>query len=307
MQGDSKVLSLSEAVRAYVRDGMTIAMGCALEGFIPFAAGHEILRQNRKNLTLVGPISDMLFDQMIGGGAVRRVIAAWVGNVSSGVGYHFRRAMEKSVPVPLDMLDHSNFSLALALNAGAMGIPFGVTRSLLGSDIGRNPDCFKEFPCPFTGQKLLAVKALNPDLTIVHAQKADAQGNVQCWGNFGVTMEAAMAAEKVMAVVEEVVPSDAIRADPNRTIIPGFKVCAVVHEPWGAHPSAVQGYYGHHDSFYLDYADNTRSEGDSAQWFRRFVYGVGSRREYLTLFDPAELKALEVRVSAPGPSVEFGY
>ena len=303
----SKVVTMEEAVREHVKDGMSIAMGCALESMIPFAAGHEILRQKKKNLTLIGPISDMLFDQMIGGGAVSRIKAAWVGNVSTGIGYNFRRAMERSIPGPLVMEDHSNFSIALALHAGAMGVPFAVTHSLQGSDISRNQSIFKEIVCPFTGRKLLAVKAVTPDLAIINAQRADEEGNIHCWGNFGISLDAAKAAKKVLAVVEEIVSPELIRRDPNRTVIPGFRVSAVVREPWGAHPSAVQGFYGHHDRIYVDYAQRTREEDDSRAWFDRFVYGVDGRKEYLKLIPPEELDALKVSRSVPSPVVEFGY
>ncbi len=150
---DSKIMSMREAVQRLVHDGMSIAMGLALESMIPFSAGHEIIRQRFKDLTLIGPISDMLFDQMIGGGVVARIIAAWVGNVSTGVGYNFRRAVEKGVPRPLNIEDHSNFSMALALSAGAMGAPFSVTHSRSGSDISKNHAWFRETSCPFTGKK----------------------------------------------------------------------------------------------------------------------------------------------------------
>ena len=303
----SKVVTMEEAVREHVKSGMSIAMGCALESMIPFAAGHEILRQKKINLTLIGPISDMLFDQMVGGGAVSRIRAAWVGNVSTGIGYNFRRAIEQSVPGPLEMEDHSNFSIALALHAGAMGVPFAVTHSLQGSDISSDRRVFKEIVCPFTRRKLLAVRAVTPDLAIINAQRADEEGNVHCWGNFGVSLDAAKAAKKVMAVVEEIVSPDLIRRDPNRTVIPGFRVSAVVCEPWGAHPSAVQGFYGHHDSVYVDYARQTRETDDARAWFDRFVYGVGSRSEYLKLFPRDELETLKVHRSVPSPSVEFGY
>jgi len=304
---DSKIMSLREAVRLLVHDGMSIAMGLALESMIPFAAGHEIIRQKFKDLTLIGPISDMLFDQMIGGGAVREIMAAWIGNVSTGVGYNFRRAVEQGVPHKLKVEDHSNFSMALALSAGAMGAPFSVTHSLLGSDISRDRTRFLEISCPFTAQKVLAVRAINPDLAIIHAQRADRYGNTQSWGNFGVTMDAAKAAEKVLVVVEEIVPPEVVRADPNRTIIPGFRVDAVAHEPWGAHPSAVQGFYGHHDSFYVDYSRETRTLEDNRAWFDKYVFGVDSRSEYLDLLSADVREQLMVRESAPTPSVEFGY
>ena len=303
----SKVVTMRQAVAEHVRDSMSIAMGCALEGFIPFAAGHEILRQKRRNLTLIGPISDMLFDQMIGGGVVGRVIAAWVGNVSTGVGYNFRRAVEHGVPHPLTVEDHSNFTLALSLHAGAMGVPCGVTRSLFGSDIPKDQKRFREMSCPFSGERLLAVRAVNPDLAVIHAQKADVQGNVQAWGSFGVSLDAVRAAGKVIAVVEEIVSTEEVRADPNRTIIPGFLVDAVVREPWGAHPSAVQGRYGHDDDFYVEYSRMTRNPEEAARWFDRWVYGVASRSEYLELLDPGVRRRLLVGQPAPSPVVEFGY
>ena len=303
----SKVLTMKEAVARYVRDEMSVAMGCSLEGCIPFAAGHEILRQGRRNLTLIGPISDILFDQMIGGGSVGRVIAAWVGNVSTGLGYHFRRAVEQGIPEPLRVDNHSNLSIALALQAGATGVPFAVTRSLLGSDIARNSDWFRSTSCPFTGEPLLAVKALEPDLAIVHAQRADSDGNTQFWGSSGVAGDAARAARNTIVVVEELVDSNVIRSDPNRTFLPGFLVSAVVVEPWGAHPSPVQGYYGHHDPFYLEYGRITRDPDQSRTWFNRYVYDVADRKEYINLFSSEEIASLKVSTSLPSGSVEFGF
>ena len=298
---------MREAVNRFVTDGMSIVTGCALESLIPFAAAHEILRQHKKNLTLIGPISDILFDQMIGAGAVRQVIAAWVGNVSTGIGYNFRRAVEQSIPHSLIVENHSNLSIAVGLQAGAMGVPFGVTYSLLGSDIRENTERFRRMECPFTGEKLLAVKAINPDLAVIHAQQADERGNIRGWGNFGVMIDAAKASKYVIAVVEEIVPTGVIRSDPNRTIIPGFRVNAVVHEPWGAHPSGVQGYYNHHDDFYVEYARRTRNLEDSRAWTDRYIYGVRSRSEYMETFFREDKDSLRVRHHAPSPSVEFGY
>lgn len=303
----NKVLSMKEAVARYVQDEMSVAMGCSLEGCIPFAAGHEILRQGRKNLTLIGPISDILFDQMIGGGSVSKVVAAWIGNVSTGLGYHFRRAVEQGLPQPLQVDNHSNLSVALALKAGATGVPFAVTRSLLGSDIARNSNWFHPISCPFTGETLLAVKALEPDLAIVHAQRADADGNTQFWGSSGVAGDAARAAKSTIVVVEELVDSNVIRSDPNRTFLPGFLVSAVVVEPWGAHPSPVQGYYGHHDSFYLEYGQVTRDPDQAKTWFDRYVFDVADRKAYIDLFSPQELASLKVSTSLPTGSVEFGF
>ena len=267
-----KLMSLSKAISRLVAPGMSIALGTSLEGLIPFAAGHEIIRQGFRDLTLIGPISDMLFDQLIGGGCVSRIQAAWVGNVSTGIGYHLRRAVESGKPQPLEMEDHSNFTIALALQAAALGVPYLPARTLLGSDIIRNNPAFKVGPCPFTGDPLLQVRAIVPDLAVIHVQRADPQGNAHLWGNMGVSTAAAKAAKAVLVTAEEIVAPEVIRSDPNRTILPGFIVSAVVEEPWGAHPSAVQGYYGHDDPVYVEYARATRTEAGSRGWFQEWVY-----------------------------------
>ena len=304
---NSKLTSMSEAVSRLVTPGMSIVLGTSLEGLIPFAAGHEIIRQGFRDLTLIGPISDMLFDQMIGGGCVSRIRAAWVGNVSTGIGYHLRRAVELGRPQPLEMEDHSNFTIALGLQAAALGVPYLPARTLLGSHIIRDNPAFKMTPCPFTGDPLLLVRAMEPDLAIIHVQRADSGGNAHLWGNMGVTATAARAAKAVLLVAEEVVDPVVIRSDPNRTIIPGFTVSAVVEEPWGAHPSAVQGYYGHDDPVYVEYARATRTEAGSREWFQDWVYGVGTRAEYLGRIPVDRLQTLKVRHSAPAWPTEFGY
>lgn len=177
-----KVKSLSQAVGELVRPGDSVALSAALEGCIPYAAAHEIIRQGIGPLTLVAPISNISIDQMIGAGLAERVIAAWVGNVSTGIGYNYRRAVEQGLPRPLEVLDHSNFSITLALEAGGRGLPMAVGRSPMGSDMALNNPQFKSFSCPHSGQKLLAIQALNPDVALLHVQRADAQGNCQAWG-----------------------------------------------------------------------------------------------------------------------------
>lgn len=304
---NSKVMTLSRAISRLVRPGLSIVLGTSLEGMIPFAAGHEIIRQGIGDLTLIGPISDMLFDQLIGGGGVSRIRAAWVGNVSTGVGYHFRRALEKGLPRPLLMEDHSNFSMALSLHAGALGVPYLPSRTLLGSDIIDGNPNFKVNYCPFTGEPLLLVRAICPDLAIVHVQRADAQGNCHLWGNMGITLDAAKASQEVLIIAEEIVDSAVIRSDPNRTAIPGFLVSAVVEEPWGAHPSPVQGYYGHDDPVYVEYAKATKTVEGSQKWFEEWVYGVQDRREYMSRITEERQKALRVACSAPAAATEFGY
>jgi glutaconate CoA-transferase, subunit A len=303
----SKLMPLSRAVKSLVKPGLSIALGTSLEGMIPFAAGHEIIRQGIGDLTLIGPISDMLFDQLIGGGCVSRIRAAWVGNVSTGVGYHFRRALEQGIPRPLLMEDHSNFTMALSLHAGALGVPYLPSRTLLGSDIIQGNPHFKVAPCPFTGDPLLLVQAIRPDLAIIQVQRADAQGNCHLWGNMGITVDAAKAAREVLVIAEEIVDSAVIRSDPNRTAIPGFLVSAVVEEPWGAHPSPVQGYYGHDDPVYVEYAQATKTEEGSRKWFEEWVYGVRDRREYMNRITEERQMALRVALSAPAAKTEFGY
>ena len=247
-----KLLLLSDAIATYVPIGSSVALGLQMEQMIPFAAGHEIMRQKKRDLRLIGPISDILFDQLIGAGCVKDVVAAWVGNVMMGTAYNFRRAVEQENPAtpgePLKVFNMSNFTLALALQAGAMGVPFLPTRTARGSDIPKNNHFFYEIMSPFASESgeremLYAVRALVPDVAIVHVQRADEEGNAHCWGNFGVMLEGVRAAKKVIVCAEEIVSREVIASDPNRTVIPGFLVSAVCEVPLGAHPSPVQGYY----------------------------------------------------------------
>ena len=270
---EQKIFSMKEAVSRFIEDGDSIAMGTALEAAIPFAVGHEIIRQGKKDLTLIGPISDMLFDQMIGSGCVKKVIAAWVGNVIMGVGYNMRRAVEAGVPTKIEVEDHTNFSISLALRAGAMGIPFIPTKSLLGTGMMSGGQSFKEMECPYTNEKLALVPALKPDVAIVQAQRADEEGNTHFWGGSGVTKEAALSARKVIVVVEEVVSKKVIQRDPNRTLIPGFLVSALVSEPWGAHPSPMQGYYNRDHEKYMTYHHESKDREGYLNWLETWVLG----------------------------------
>src|SRR5436309_12626492 len=267
----NKVLSLREAIAEFVPDGSSIALGLQMEQMIPFAAGHAIMRQKKRDLRLIGPISDILFDQLIGAGCVKDVVAAWVGNVMMGTAYNFRRAVEQENPgtpgEKMKIFNMSNFTLALALQAGAMGVPFLPTRTARGSDIPKNNHFFYEIMSPFASESgeremLYAVRALVPDVAIVHVQRADGDGNAHCWGNFGVMIEGVRAAKKVIVCAEEIVPEEMIASDPNRTVIPGFLVSAVVYCPYGAHPSPVQGYYKRDDAFFQQYHQETKTPAD---------------------------------------------
>jgi glutaconate CoA-transferase subunit A len=296
---------MRSAIAEHVPDGCSVALGLQMEQMIPFAAGHELIRQKRRNLTLIGPISDVLFDQFIGAGCAERVIAAWVGNVMMGSAYNFRRAVESGA---LEVVNMSNFSVALGLQAAAMGVPFLPTRTALGSDVAKGNDFFKEIESPFlSGDKLHAVKAIVPDVAIVHVQRADAEGNAHCWGNFGVMLEGVRAARRVIVVAEKVVDAEVISSDPNRTVIPGFLVTAVVECPWGAHPSPVQGCYSRDDAAFQQYHEQTKTPADFEAWKSRWVTGVQDRREYMDLVGACRQQELEVKRHAYAAQADFGY
>jgi len=301
----SKILTMREAISRYVGDGDSIALGLALEALIPFAAGHEIIRQRRRDLTLIGPISDILFDQLIGAGCVKSVIAAWIGNVSAGLGYNYRRAAESGVPNPIEIVDHSNFTISLGLTAGALGVPYLPTRTLLGSDIARENGPFKRGVSPLGDEQLLFVPAIVPDVTILHVQRASADGGSHAWGNLGVSAEAALAGKRVIVVAEEIVERSVITSDPNRVLVPPHRVTAVVHEPGGAHPSSVQGYYGRDHAFYGEYHTATKTAAGSEAWLDRWVHGVEGRERFLDLLGAERWRSLAVRGNSPAAPVNY--
>lgn len=301
-----KLCTLRDAIACDIEDGSSIAMGCALESLIPFAASHEIIRQKKKNLTLIGPISDMQFDQMIGAGCVARIIASWVGNVAAGLGHNYRRAAEHGIPRAIEIEEHSNFTIGLGLQAAALGVPFLPTRTILGSDIARGKQ-FRRVRCPFTGEHLLGVQALRPDVTIVHAQRADRHGNAHVWGNLGVTREAVMAARKVIVTCEEIVEHEVIVADPNRVVVPGFVVSSVVHEPFGSFPSPCQGYARRDDAFYFDYHRATRERAGFEAWLQEQVLDVANHSEFLARLPRERVQTLKPAQERLAPAANFGY
>jgi glutaconate CoA-transferase subunit A len=299
-------MSMREAVARFVPDGASVCMGTALEGLIPFAAGHELIRQGRRDLTLIGPISDMLFDQLVGAGCVARIIAAWVGNVSAGLGHNYRRAVEQGIPRPVAVEDHSNLTIAFALQAAALGAPYLPARSLLGTDILRSNRTFKQAADPWSGAPLLLVPAVAPDVAILHVQRADAEGRAHVWGTLGVTREAALAARRVIVVTEEVWPPERILSDPGLVLVPGLKVAAVVHEPFGAFPSPVQGYYGRRHDFYHRFHDESRTLEGNRAWLERWVLGVPDWRGFLERLGPEALDAVRVRRHLPSEPLDYG-
>lgn len=301
---DSKLVSLSEAIARFVPDGSSVALGTAQETLIPFAAGHEFIRQQKRDLTLIGPISDILFDQLIGAGCVRKIRAAWVGNVITGSGYNFRRAVESGT---LEMEDHSNLTMSMALRAGAMGVPFMPARTALGSDLFKTNAGLKTITCPFTGDTLTAAAAINPDVTIIHVQRTDEHGNAHTWGNLGITREACLASRQIIITAEEIVAPDVINSDPNRVITPGFRVNAVVHAPWGAHPSPVPGYYNRDHQAFLDYQENSKTPEAFAQWLANYVHSVHNAEDYLTLLGDERRAKLALKTHALSEVADYGY
>jgi len=300
----SKLLTMQQAMSRYVRDSDSVVM----EGFthlIPFAAGHELIRQRRRNLTLIRLTPDLIFDQMITAGCARKLIFSWAGNPGVGSLYGFRRAVEQGIPAPLELEEYSHFGLTLRLQAGAAGVPFLPTRNFAGTDLPRVNPNIRRVTCPHTGEELWSVPALTPDVAIIHAQRADEQGNTQVWGLVGVLKEAAFASRRVIVVVEEIVPEDLIRRDPNRTLIPGFRVDAVVHEPFGAHPSFVQGYYDRDNAFYDRWDEISRSEEGLRRYLEEWVYNLPDRRAYIEKMRP-DYERLQARRTLCEP-VNYGY
>ncbi len=273
-------MPMREAVARFVHDGDTVV----IEGFthlICFAAGHEIIRQGRRDLTLARLTPDLIYDQLIAAGCARKLVFSWAGNPGVGSLHAFRRAVEGKGGPSLEIEEYSHFGMVARFAAGAARLPFWPLRNYMGTDLPRANDRIKSVACPYTGERLATVPALNPDVTIVHAQRADAEGNTQIWGLVGVQQEAAFASRRVIVVVEELVSEQVIRADPNRTLIPGMIVDAVVVEPWGAHPSYAQGYYDRDNDFYVAWEGISRDAGRLERYLEQYVRGVPDRAAYL--------------------------
>jgi glutaconate CoA-transferase, subunit A len=286
-------MTMAEAIDRFVPDGATVALGTSLEPLIPFAAGHELIRQRRQDLELVGPISDSLFDELIGAGCVRRITAAWVGNVSEGLGHCYRRAAEQGIPRAIEIHDHTNFSISMALWAAAWNVPYLPARTLLGSDILRTNPNIEEV------DGLVHITAVRPDVTILHVQRCDAQGRAHVWGPLGISEEAGLAAERVIISCEEVVDAAVTLSDPNRILLPETKVVAVVHEPGGSHPSPVQGFWKRDHALDNAYADESRTRDGYEAWLKRWVLDVPDRQTYMTMVDVEAIRIMGNRPSEP--------
>jgi glutaconate CoA-transferase, subunit A len=286
----SKLVPLAEAIGAHLPDGSVVFIG----GFghaVPFAAAHEFIRQGKRDLTLVRAGTDILFDQAIAGGCVRKVIFGYIGNPGVGLAHSFSRARAEG---KLEMEEWTNFSMVLRLHAARLGVPFLPADILLAGDIAGASIEVKTVTCPYTGRKLAAIPALKPDVALIHAQRADEAGNVQFWGIDGDTREGALAAGKVIATVEEIVPSEVVRSAPEKTIVPAHRVAALSVVPGGAHPSYVQDYYGRDDAHFAEYDKISRKPESMATYLDEHIFGVPDRAGYLARFDKERLSALRL-------------
>jgi glutaconate CoA-transferase subunit A len=302
---ESKVVSMQDAVRELVHDGDTVA----IEGFthlICFAAGHEIIRQRKKDLTLARMTPDVIYDQMIGAGVASKLIFSWLGNPGVGSLHAVRRRIEKSDPAPLEIEEYSHFGMVCRYMAGAANLPFMPLRSYEESDIPTVNDNIRWVDSPYAKDRIAVVPPLNPDVAIIHAQRADDDGDAQIWGLLGCQKEAAFAAKRVIVVVEELVEESVVRADPNRTIIPGIKVDAVVVEPFACHPSYVQGYYDRDNRFYMDWDKIARDPETFDAWLKEWVYDLSSHTDYVEKFGDAYWDGLRPTGEALSGEVDYG-
>ncbi len=295
---------MREAVATLVRDGDSVA----IEGFthlICFAAGHEIIRQRRRDLTLIRMTPDVIYDQMIGAGVARKLVFSWLGNPGVGSLHAIRRVSEGADP-PLELEEYSHFGMVGRYIAGATRLPFYPLRSYEGTDMPVANPRIRPLRSPYGDEQVYVVPPINPDVTIIHAQRADAAGNTQIWGLVGAQKEAAFAADRVIVVVEELVDEAVIRSDPNRTVVPGRIVDAVVVEPFGAHPSFAQGHYDRDNAFYVAWDAIGRDPERTAAWLDEWVYGLSNRAEYMEHLGPDVRERIRPTGTAPAGPIDYG-
>ena len=300
----AKVTTLPEAVAAHVHDGDTVA----LEGFghlIPFAAAHEMIRQGRRDLTLCRMTPDIVTDQLLAAGCVSRLVASFFASGSAGSLYEIRRRVEDHDPEPLEIEEYSHHGMVCRYLAGASRLPFYPLRSYVGSDLPRINPRIRRVASPYGDGEVYVVPPLNPDVTILHAQRADELGNAQVWGITGAQQEAAYAAERVIVTVEEIVPTEVVRADPNRTLVPAHAVDAVVAVPRGAHPSYAQGHYDRDSAFYREWTPISRDPAAIRAWVAEMILGTADHAGYLAKVGADRLAGLDV-APRPSGSVDYG-
>ncbi len=285
---------MKEAVSRFVSDGDSVAIE-GFTAFICFAAAHEIIRQRRQDLTLCRLTPDLVYDQMVAAGVAGKLVFSYLGNPGVGSLHSIRRAVEKGIPRPLEIEEYSHFGMVGRYLAGASNLPFFPLRSYTGSDLPKANDHIRSVEDPYGNGPIAVVPPLKPDVAFIHAQRSDSVGNTQLWGLVGVQKEVAFAADRLIVIVEEVVDEMVIRRDPNRTLIPGLIVDAIVHEPFGAHPSYVQGYYDRDNAFYLAWDKVSRDQKATEGWLQEWVYDLPDRAAYLQKLGREKLDEL-----APG-------
>jgi glutaconate CoA-transferase subunit A len=296
----SKLMPLSEAVTRFVQDGDTV-YAAGFTHLIPFAVGHEIIRQGRKNLVLARATPDLIYDQMVAAGCARKVIFSYMGNPGVGSLRIVRAQVESGA---LEWEEYSHFGMISRLQAGATGLPFMPMKPTGAGDLERANPNHRTVIDPYSGGEVAVVPALNPDVAIVHVQRADLNGNAHIWGIIGEQKEAAFASAKVILTAEEIVDEEVIRSDPNRTLIPGFVVDAVCQVPYCSHPSYTQGYYDRDNAFYLEWDEISKSQESVSAYLDEWVYGVKDRNEYWQKLGAEAQQRLEV---AARPSMVVNY
>ena len=297
-------MGLAEAVAAHVQDGCKIVLGAALENAVPFAATHELIRQDRRELNMFAPISDISTDMLIGAGCVAEVTGAWVGNVSGGMGYNYRRAAEKGLPQPIKVNDYSNFTIGMAFFAGAYGLPYIPVKSILGSDIIKSNKNIKLSKDPYTGEPIALIPALKPDVAFLVVQRADKAGNSHVWGSTGLTQEACLASKKIIVLADEIVEPEVIASDPSRVLIPGFSVDAVCHVPAACHPSPLIGRWRRDNEFFHRYHQETREPEGFKRWCDKWVRDLPDHEAYRTKLG-SELEDLRILKDAPSAPANY--
>jgi len=302
-----KLVPLRAAISDHLDRGNAVVLGACLEPDIPFAATYEIIRQEIRGLNVIAPISDASTDMLIGAGCVSEITGAWVGNVSGGLGHNYRRACEVGEPGPVTVHDHSNFSLGMALLAGAYGMPYLPMRSILGSDILQSNPQFRRAENPFseTREPVILVPPLQPDVAFLPVQRADRQGNNHHWGNRGLVQEAALAAGKVVLLADEIVAPEVIASDPSRVLLPGYLVTAVCHAPGGVHPAPMTGRWRRDNAFFEAYHRESRTRDGFLAWLDEWVLGVPDHAAYRAKLG-AQFDDLRIADSAPAATTHYG-
>ena len=301
----NKIVSMREAIQDAVKPGCELY----LEGFthlISFAAAHEIIRQEIKDLTAIRLTPDLVYDQLIEAGLVKKMVFSWAGNPGVGSLHALRRRSQKDSASKIELEEYSHFGMVARTLAGSSGLPFWPLKNYGGTHIADSNPKIKTIDCPYTGEKFATVPALHPDVAIIHVQRADKEGNAQVWGLMGTQKEVAFASKRVIIVAEEIVDTSVIRRDPNRTLVPGILVDHVVHEPWGCHPSYAQGYYDRDNAFYVQWEEISRDAASYKNYLDAFVYGVKDRKEYIAKMGSDLIDRLKAK-PRKCEGVDYGY